>query len=342
MSLLTPLPEPNDENLERAVADVVKYVAAQAPSAAPIAPPTTTKRVQDLRAEVDEANALLELQAEDAPLLVDTDRVRRSRKRAAEAARLHTLAQDPAARAWQAARVRLVFTVVALAALVGALGWSTTGVHHTLTRSMTERDAAWWGAWAVEPVISAVLLVVVGARAFLATRDRLLRHRHLTVVEYGALVVTLTLNVWPYLPWVSVPWVRFDPMQLLAHAIGPLVAVGAVMVLPVIWSAFADLDHGVPIGPTAVLTSPEYKENGPDPAVPRRRTTDDRVGLLVNRARRMIAAGRLPADPSANRLREALGCGTDMARKVRDAEPVNGVETVQGACFVSCSAFSSS
>lgn len=321
MSLLTPLPEPNDEDLERTVAEVVNYVAAHAPATPPPAPtaaPSATKRVRELRAEVDEAHTLLELQADAAPLLVDTDRVRRSRKRAAEAARLHALAQDPAARAWQAARVRLTLTLVALVALVGALGWSTTGVHHTLTRSMVERGAAWWGAWAVEPVISAVLLVVVGARAFLATRGRALRHRHLTAVEYGALTVTLTLNVWPYLPWVSVPWARFDAMQLLAHAIGPLVAVGAVAVLPVIWSAFADLGHGLPVGPTATSTGSAYRDNAPGTTAAQHGATDDRVALLVARARRLIAAGRLPADPSATRLREALGCGTDTAREIRD------------------------
>ncbi|MGB3438259.1 MAG: hypothetical protein WBA97_05850, partial [Actinophytocola sp.] len=237
----------------------------------------------------------------------------------AEAARLHALAQDPAARAWQAARVRLVLTVVALTALVGALGWSTTGVHHTLTQSMTEHSAAWWGAWVVEPVISAVLLVVVGARAFLATRGRVLRHRHLTVVEYGALSVTLTLNVWPYLPWVSLSWERFDAMQLLAHAIGPLVAVGAVAVLPVIWSAFADLDHGLPVGPTPAPTGPEYSANASYGGDAEQEATEARTALLITRARRLIAAGRLPADPSATRLREALACGTDAARQVRDA-----------------------
>lgn len=322
MTILIPFPEPSDEDVQRAVAEVESYVAGQAPAvpdAVPVVVPPATRRVRELRAEVDEAHALLQLQADAAPLLLDTDRVRRSRKRAAEAARLHALAQDPAARAWQAARVRLVLTAVALVALVGALGWSTTGVHHTLTRSMVDRGAAWWGAWAVEPVISAVLLVVVGARAFLATHGRVLHHPHLTVVEYGALSVTLTLNVWPYLPWVSVPWARFDPMQVLAHAIGPLVAVGAVAVLPVIWSAFADLDHGLPVGPTAAPTGPAYRGNVPETAAAQHGATDDRVALLVDHARRLITAGRLPADPSATRLREALGCGTDTAREVRDA-----------------------
>ncbi|WP_440901165.1 hypothetical protein [Actinosynnema sp.] len=322
MTTALPVPEPDDDEVRRTVAEVERYVAAQAsavPDAAPAVEPPATRRVRELRAEVDEAHALLELQADAAPLLLDTDRVRRSRKRAAEAARLHALAQDPAARAWQAARVRLVLTVVALAALVGALGWSTTGVHHTLTRGMAERTAAWWGAWAVEPVISAVLLVIVGARAFLATRGRVLHHPHLAVVEYGALTVTLTLNVWPYLPWVSVPWARFDAMQLLAQAIGPLVAVGAVAVLPVIWSAFADLDHGLPVSPTAASTGPEYRQNAPGKGDVEQRATETRTALLTARARQLIAAGRLPADPSATRLREALGCGTDAAREVRDA-----------------------
>ncbi|MEU4740688.1 hypothetical protein AB0G02_09490, partial [Actinosynnema sp. NPDC023658] len=314
-------PEPNDDDVERAVAELENYVAAHAPAAADPAPPAVapaTKRVRDLRAEVDEAHVLLELQADAAPLLVDTNRVRRSRKRAAEAARLHALAQDPAARAWQTSRLRLVLTAAALAALVGALAWSTTGVHHTLTRGMVERTAAWWGAWAVEPVISTVLLVVVGARAFLATRGQVLHHPHLAVVEYGALTVTLTLNVWPYLPWVSVPWTRFDPMQLLAHAIGPLVAVGAVAVLPIIWTAFADLDHGLPVGPTPTPTSVEYRQNPPTAGAAQRRAAEDRLALLVDRAQQMIADGRLHADPSATRLREALGCGTDAAREVRD------------------------
>ncbi|MDX3656241.1 hypothetical protein PV646_02875 [Streptomyces sp. ID05-26A] len=316
MSTPIPIPEPSDDDVERAVAELEKFVAGHAPAVRSADELPASKRVRELRAEVAESHALLELQADTAPLLVDTDRVRRSRKRSAEAARLHELAQDPTARAWQAARIRSTLTTVALTALVGALAWSTTGVHHTLTRTMTEQGAAWWGAWAVEPVISAVLLVIVGARAFLATRGRALHHRHLTVVEYGALLVTLTLNVWPYLPGQAD---RFDPIQLLAHAIGPLVAVGAVAVLPIIWSAFADLDHGTAASPTPSPTPPEYRENTPRLEAEEQGSTDPRAAVLVDRVRRMIAAGELPANPSATRLREVLECGTDTAREVRDA-----------------------
>ncbi|WP_051772941.1 hypothetical protein [Saccharothrix sp. NRRL B-16314] len=317
MSTRTPNPEPRPEDLDSTVEEIVRFVAEQAPAVAPAPTPSAdTRRVRELRAEVAEAHVLLDLQGDAAPLLVDTDRVRRSRKRAAEAARLHALAQDPAARAWQAARVRLVLTAVALTALVGALAWSTTGAHATLTRDMAERGAAWWGAWLVEPVVSAVLLVVVGAKAFLAARGRVLRHRHLTVVEAVALAVTLVLNTWHHLPWVAA---RFEPMQLLAHAVGPLVAVGAVTVLPVIWTAFAELDHGLPAGPTAGLTeglTPAKYSGNATASAP---AGDGLTGRLAARARDLIAAGELPADPSANRLRTALGCGMDTAREVRDA-----------------------
>jgi hypothetical protein len=181
---------------------------------------------------------------------------------------------------------------------------------------MTERGAAWWSAWAVEPVISAVLLVVVAAKAYLATRGQALRHRNLSVVEFSALVVTLTLNIWPYTPWQID---QFDPMQLLAHAIGPLVAIGVVAVLPVIWSAFMDLDHGLLAGHTRTSTCPECRENITATTAAQPGTTGDRVALLVERVRQMIASGQLSADPSATRLRETLGCGTDVARAVRDS-----------------------
>jgi hypothetical protein len=308
MTTAIPMPDPSDDEVERAVVQVEKYVAGHAS----IAEVAVSKRVRELRAEVNEAHALLALQADDAPLLVDTDRVRRTRKQAAEAARLHALAQNPASLAWQAARVRRSLTAVALTALVGALGWSTTGVHHTLTRTMTERDPAWRGAWAVEPVISAALLVVVAAKAYLAARGQTLKHRHLTTVEIGALAVTLTLNIWPYTPWQVD---RFEPMQLLAHAIGPLVAIGVVTIMPIIWTAFAGLGHGLlPVGPTPA----RYSQNLPDGPTMTERSTDVRSALLVERARRLIADGQLPIAPSATRLREALQCGTDAAREVRD------------------------
>ncbi|MEU4801208.1 hypothetical protein [Actinosynnema sp. NPDC023587] len=340
-----PLPGPDESDAFAAtVAELERYVAAAVPvdqippvgrceqlvgeegqdhTAVTVA--GDTRRVRGLRAEVAEAHALLALQDDTAPLLVDTGRVRKALKRSREAARLHTLGQNPMARAWQAARVRLVLTVTALVALVGALGWSTTGVHHTLTMDMVERSAAWWGAWAVEPVISAVLLVVVGAKAFLAVRGQVLAHRHLAWVESGALGVTLTLNVWPYLPGVAE---TFAPMTLLAHAIGPLVAVGAVTVLPIVWDGFARLDHTTglhtdgptdttPTGPHPVITDKAPDEAPDTPIV--QAELSPRSTALLPRLHAAIAAGELPATASASAIRAHLRCGSEYARELRNA-----------------------
>ncbi|WP_447009745.1 hypothetical protein [Saccharothrix hoggarensis] len=348
-----PLPGPDESDpFAATVAELERYVAASAPASVPdehqddghrdvpavgVAPVVAdTRRVARLSAEVAEAHRLLELQGDTAPLLVDTARVRKALKRSREAARLHALGQNPMARAWQAARVRLVLTVVALVALIGALAWSTTGVHHTLTIGVPRFSAAWWAAWAVEPFVSAVLLVVVGAKAFLTTRGHILRHPHLTAVEFGALAVTLTLNVWPYLPGVAD---GFRPMALLAHAIGPLVAVGAVTVMPIIWAGFADLDHTAPARPdtptaatdTAPVrpasASPAGTPTGPVPVIVAD-TADTaivqaqlsaRAAELLPRLRAAIAAGDLPPTASASAIRAHLRCGSEYARELRNA-----------------------
>lgn len=92
MNTAIPMPDPSDDEVERAVVQVEKYVAGHAS----IAEVAVSKRVRELRAEVNEAHALLALQADDAPLLVDTDRVRRTRKQAAE--RLHGCTRSPKTR----------------------------------------------------------------------------------------------------------------------------------------------------------------------------------------------------------------------------------------------------
>ncbi|GAA1308161.1 hypothetical protein [Saccharothrix xinjiangensis] len=350
-----PLPGPDESDpFAATVVELERYVAAAAPAIPrqATAPAVSvdhdrdraddedqgageTRRVRRLSDEVAEAHRLLALQGDTAPLLVDTTRVRRALKRSHEAARLHTLGQNPMARAWQAARVRLVLTVVALFSLVGALGWSTTGVHHTLTLGVPEFTAAWWAAWAVEPVISAVLLVVVGAKAFLTTRGTALHHPHLTAVEFGALGVTLTLNVWPYLPGVAGD---FRPMTLLAHAIGPLVAVGAVTVMPIIWDGFARLDHTADTRPDTPATADRTPDRAvsaapadtpPTPVPVIADTTPDtpivqaqlsaRAVELLPRLRAAVAAGDLPPTASASAIRAHLRCGSEYARELRNA-----------------------
>nr|WP_055506807.1 hypothetical protein [Nonomuraea pusilla] len=305
-------PEPHPEDVSRGLAALERHLA----DVAPVRPRPAlaehggeTRRVRRLRAEVAEAHLLAGLQEDDTPLLVDTRRVRRRRKAAQEAARLHTLGQDPVMRAWQAARVRRLLVTAALVSLALALAWSTAGVQVFAADGAAPWTPGWLFAWLVEPFMSLALLVVVGARAYLSTRGRPLSDRRLVRVERLFLGLTLGMNAWPYLPGVAE---AFSLSRLVLHLLGPIVAVAVVISLPIILAGFAGLDHtraGTP------GTGASYRPNGPDQYTP----DSTSLAALTARARRLIAAGELPPDPGADKIRRALRCGMDTARAVRDA-----------------------
>ncbi|GAA3180587.1 hypothetical protein [Nonomuraea roseoviolacea] len=306
-----PAPEPTPDEISRGMAALERHLSEQAPTPSPPARPVEgeTKRVQQLRAEVAEAHLLADLQDDDAPLLLDTDKVRKRRKAAQQAARLHELAQDPAMRAWQAARMRRALVSFALVALALALAWSTAGVQHFAAEGADPWSPGWVFAWLVEPFMSLALLVVVGARAYLGTRGHPLDNPKLIRIEWLFLGLTLGMNAWPYLPWTAD---TFSFSRLVLHVLGPIVAVAIVTALPIILAAFTHLDHGhTGTGGTGpkyrANTRPEYTQHGPD------------IDVLAARVRRLITAGDLPADPGIHKIRTALGCGTDTARAVQKA-----------------------
>jgi hypothetical protein len=315
MSIANPAPEPTPEDISHGLAALEQHLADVAPAPAP-APVRVngegmTRRVRQLRAEVAEAHLLADLQDDDAPLMLDTKRVRRCRKAAREASRLHALEQDPAMRAWQAARMRRLLVTAAMVSLTLALAWSTAGVQHFAADGAAPGTPSWLFAWLVEPFMSLALLVVVGARAYLGARGAPLSDRKLVRIEYLFLGLTLGMNAWPYLPWTLAEGQDFSLSRLVLHVLGPVVAVAVVTALPIILAAFTALDHTSGRG----LTGLTYSANAHDPV---RAPTPD-LARLIDRARALIAAGELPAAPSANRLQRILRCGMDDARAVRDA-----------------------
>lgn len=295
-----PLPEPSPEEIARGLADLERHVADQTPGPNSPADSGQTRRVRKLRAEVAEAHLLADLQDDDAPLLLDTSKVRKRRKAAQQAARLHALAQDPEMRAWQAARMRRLLVSAALVSLTLALAWSTAGVQHFAADSAPPWSPAWVFAWMVEPFLSLALLVVVGARAYVGTRGQPLNDRTLVRIEWLFLALTLGMNAWPYLPGVAD---TFSVSRLVLHILGPIVAVAIVTALPIILAAFARLDHGLSGTPTGQTYRPKIAA----------------LDTLTARARHLISTGQLPAEPGADKIRRALGCGMDTARAVRDA-----------------------
>jgi hypothetical protein len=311
--------EPDD--VQRGLAELERYVAEQAPPVVPVADRVApapagsavggveSRRVQRIRAEVAEAHTLLGLLADEAPFLVDSRRARRRRRAMAQAARLHALGQDPAALAWRAARWRRNLTVLAMTALLLALGWSSAGVQHFAANGAAAGSAAWWLAWLVEPLVSLALLCVVGARAFFASRGQPLKDATLTRVEVLFLSLTVTMNVWPYLPWVAGQGYTFS--GLLVHTVGPVVAVAVVRALPRVWDAFTGLAvTAAHAGGYSGPTGPSYRQNTA--------VVDRATARLLARAVDLISRGALPAQPSATQLHKALGGGMDPARRVRD------------------------
>ncbi|GAA3308592.1 conjugal transfer protein TraI [Nonomuraea dietziae] len=307
-----PIPEPTPEEVARGLAELERHVASQAPAApSPAELPGATRRVLRLRAEVAEAHQLADLQADDTPLMLDTPKVRKRRKQAQEAARLHALAQDPQMRAWQAARMRRLLVSVAMVVLALSLAWSTAGVQQFAAEGAPAWSPAWLFAWLVEPFMSLALLVVVGARAYMGTRGQPITNRILTRIEGLFLALTFGMNAWPHLPWSLPEGETFTVGGVVLHIIGPTVAVAIVTALPIILAAFANLDHGT----RAPLTGLTYGGNAGVSTA------------LIERARTLIASGELPAEPSAYRLQRTLGCAMDDARAVRDAlrnDPTTG------------------
>lgn len=297
-------------------------------------PTGRTRAVRRLAGEVAEARYLVALQGDDAPLSVESARVRRRRRAMREAATLHQLGQDSGAVAWQAARWRRVLTVLGVGALLAGLTWSTAGVHATAISSgaASSRGIASVLAWLIEPCISAVVLLCVGARGYLASRGRPLVSTTVSRIEFAALAGTLTLNTWPYLPLVAH---RFVAVRLMVHMVGPLVAVGAVLALTVIWAALANLpldtadedegadrsewtteadQGGYAPGPVAG-SAPVGPVRSVRPIDPQARRTRPATAEL-ERARDIARTAGRPV--TAEQLRVALRVGKVRARELRD------------------------
>ncbi|MEU7863866.1 hypothetical protein [Nonomuraea sp. NPDC049141] len=328
MSTATPTPDPGPEDISRALAEIERHLIDPPPADptdmpdAPIAPVDLddgqTRRVRQLRAEVAEARALAALQDDDTPLLLDTAKVRKRRKKAHEAARLHLLGQDPAMRAWQAARMRRLLVTGAMLALTLALAWSTAGVQHFAAEGAPTWSPGWIFAWLVEPFMSIALLVVVGARAYLGTQGQPLNDPKLIRIEYLFLGLTLGMNAWPYLPWTAD---KFSVSTLVLHILGPIVAVASVTALPIILAAFAHLDYGDKDRVTP-LTVVAYSANATSHQDHRNPFGGARHGVSESTHRQrlhaLITAEQLPAHPSARAIQRALGCATETASRLRD------------------------
>jgi hypothetical protein len=336
-------PEPNPDDIARGLVELERHLASQPPPVTNLNngnghPDLTpqgrrpgradrktsgqTRRVQRLSAQVAESHLLAELLADDTPLLIDSPKVRKQRRKATEAARLHALSRQPAQLAYTAAKARRRVNMGLTVALVLALGWSTAGVQVFAADGAPAWSPGWVFAWFVEPFMSIALLCFVGARAFFGTRHQPADDDVLSRIERLFLALTLGMNAFPYLPFVAEP---FSFSRLVLHLLGPIVAYAVVTGWPRLLARFATLDHGLPgDDPTAPLTVAAYSVNtgpGGDHRKPfggiRHGQSED-----VHRARLrdLIDSGQLPPYPSARAIQRALGCATETASLLRDEQ----------------------
>ncbi len=321
----TSAPEPPREPTPEEVALGLAAIEGHLAEIAPIPPAPLvvrelevdgeTKRVRALREEVAEAHLLASLQDDETPFTLDTTKVRKLRRRTWEAARLHELAQHPAAIAYRDAKVRQATTRMTMAAAGVALAVSSIGVQASVVKALDlkEYSAGWWAGYGVEAVLSLPLLAAVGVQAYSAIRGKVVDRRspegrRLFRVELVLLSLTLTLNCWPAFK------ADFDLLDLIVHSLGPVAAVLAVWVLPTLWKIIADLPvpwRGTPSSTPPV--PPRYRENGPD----RYTLSTAPVQVLADHIRDMIASGDLTPNPGVHKIRTALGVGSDKAREVQ-------------------------
>ncbi len=306
-------------------------------------PSGETREVRALRNELAEARKLAALRGELAEVDVDSKRVDRRRRDAAEAAKLYTLDQAPQVKALRDRRMLARLNLAALVGLVLALGWSTHNVQPFAAGSSAPWSPGWIFAWLVEPVISIVLLTIVAAKAYCAMRGHLIEHKTLDAIEWGALGLTLFMQLYPVLPApagktpAGTPFVALLP-TLVLHSLGALMAVAIVRAMPLIWRAFASLDPGLPSTPStpAPLAStpastPATSDNagvresgstgGPEPVG----TPSGHVATLTERAIELIRTGKLRPGAGKESIRLALNCGATPASQVRDQLRARGL-----------------
>ena len=343
-----PVPEPEDMDqvlaaLEAQLTEVPEHQAEQlGPSGL-----GETERVRRLRAELAEAERMAALLAEDTRVHVPTRREQRRIRRAAAAMRAHQLSQTPELVAARDARVRRWTTLAALVSAVLALAWSTAGVQRSVATAdgLQPGQVGYLLAYLVEPMMSVLLLALVGGQAYAALRGRRVDRRSesgrtIARAEVVLLLATLTLNIWPHLGGL---WREGAVLPVVVHCLGPIVAVVAVRSLPALWAVLDGLPlpsaegagaartPGRTAPRTEARTGPEYRANAPStggrtgtgigagPSVAGPQLDPARLAALTARARDLVASGELPAQASSHQIRAVLRCGMDYARAVRDA-----------------------
>lgn len=322
-----------NEDVAQGITEMENFLATQVP-ASPVktaqrapqvraADPVPTPRVRQRRDEVLEARELLKWQADDAPSRVETEKVRKLKRRVKEAAALRKLGEDPDMVAWRDQRAQRFATLACMTGVVIALMISSVGVQDSVTKALDAADytVVWWFAYLTESAISLPLLSVVATQAYAAMRGHIVDRKSaegkaMFRTEVWLLAYTLTLQCWP------VFGDDFTFLKLVVHSLAPVVAVLSVWALPAISRVFAQLHKpATPPVDTETVTAADLQWSRADGSMVDPPTTTPRgASVEEHRAKlqQLIRNGALEPEPSAEGIRKALNCRAEVARQLRD------------------------
>jgi hypothetical protein len=213
---------------------------------------------------------------------------------------------DPTSRLAALQRTHVASSAALLAVASAGIAWTAAGVHDALVGGGGSILA-----YAVEPIFSIPLLVIMSVAARAAQFGRVFPPPHQRLKVYllkGFLLAsTVALNTSSVVPGIG-QWVSVT--TLLAHLVPPLLIVVAVMLQPLVAAFLAD-----------VLISARVDT---DSTVPPRLDSDVVDTLhLVHRVRQAVARGELPVWedelPSITAIRSYLRCEKRRAQGVWDA-----------------------
>lgn len=272
-----------------------------------------TEQVRQLEQEVAERERLAELYEQRVVTHVPSKKTLQMREGSRNAEAQRAERANPARVALRDACAQLVTNLVGLFAAVIALGWSTANVQHTASMNTTG-SAAWWLSWGVEPLISAALLTVMGASAYLATRGVTIESGWVTAAQWVPLGYTVTLNCWTSLPPEALAHPAVELARgLVVHSVGPVVVVLLVHALPVLWAKFIGLH---------ARAGAEFQKPSEQGRSARPEVDEERARALLMIVRPAVAAGRCGTGTSkiGSYLREqGHRVGAPMCMWLRDA-----------------------
>jgi hypothetical protein len=152
----------------------------------------------------------------------------RRAKRSGERARIRAEIDGSAEmRALRVAKVRKAALVAGIPILAAFAAWSTTGVQAGVVRllDLTGGTAAWWASWSMEPALIAVVALIIIGRAVLRSSGGDVDWRA-GIAEWAALGLSLALNIvggW-HGGWDGL-------LTALPHAIGPAGCAGTAFLI---------------------------------------------------------------------------------------------------------------